>query len=127
MVNIKSISKKNPQDLLAPEKFYAQAVYSGEVDLNELAYFAAKQSTVSKADCYAVLISLLEMIVYHLGEGKIVRMGDLGSFRVSVSSEGQELAEDLTVSAIKKAKIIFSPGADLTGMLKSLKYSKVQE
>ncbi|HLV40546.1 HU family DNA-binding protein [Xanthomarina sp.] len=126
MVQIKTIAKRNPQDLQAPEKFYAQPVYSGSVDLNELAYFASKQSTVSKADCYAVIISLLELVTYNLSEGKIVRMGDLGIFRVSVSSQGQDLAEDLTVSAIKKAKILFSPGADLNAMLKSLKYSKVQ-
>ncbi|WP_040491603.1 HU family DNA-binding protein [Xanthomarina gelatinilytica] len=126
MVKIKSITKRNPQDLLAPERYYAQAVYSGSVDLNELAYFASKQSTVSKADCYAVIISLLELITYNLSEGKIVRMGDLGNFRVSVSSVGQDLEEDLTTAAVKKAKILFSPGADLNAMLKSLKYSKVQ-
>ncbi|MEZ4856628.1 MAG: DNA-binding protein [Gelidibacter sp.] len=125
MVKFKAIGKKNPQDLLAPEKFYAQAINAGRVDLNELAHFASKQSTVSKADCYAVLISLVELVTYHLGEGKIVDLGALGSFRMSLSSEGQTLSDDFTASAIKKAKILFSPGADLKSMLKSVKYTKV--
>ena len=125
MVKFKPVVKRNPQDTEAPNKFYAQAVADGYVDLNELAHFASKQSTVSKADCYAVLISLLELVVYHLDQGKIVRLGELVSFRMSVSSEGQDLADDLTSSAIKKAKIIFSPGMDLKGMLKTVRFTKV--
>jgi len=126
MLQFKAVTKKNPQDLLAPEKYYAQPVYSGSVDLDELALFASKQSTVSRADCYAVILSLLDLVTHNLSKGRIVRMGHLGNFRVSVSSEGQDMADELTVSAIKKAKIIFSPGADLNAMLKSLKYSRVQ-
>ena len=126
MVRYKTIGKKNPQDLLAPEKFYAQIIADGRIDLKALAFFVSKQSTVSRADCYAVLISLVEWITFHLSEGKIVDLGDLGSFRLSLSSTGQELAEDFNASAIKKAKIIFSPGADLKSMLNTIKYTKVE-
>ncbi|MGJ5640605.1 HU family DNA-binding protein [Formosa sp. S-31] len=125
MVKFKTIGKKNPQDLLAQEKFYAQAVSDGRLDLKALAQLAARQSTVSRADCYAVLISLSELVTYHLADGKIVDLGDLGSFRMSLSSEGVETSEELSASAIKKAKILFSPGSDLKAMLKTVKYTKV--
>lgn len=125
MIKFRSVVKRNLQDTEGPDKFYAQAVSDGRVDLDELAHFASRQSTVSKADCYAVLISLLELVVYHLEHGKIVKLGELGSFRMSVSSEGQEVADELTASAIKKAKIIFSPGTDLKEMLKTAKFSKI--
>lgn len=125
MVKFKTISRKNPQDLLAPEKFYAQAVNDGRIDLRELALFASKQSTVSRADCHAVLIALVELVTHHLAEGRIVELGELGSFRMSLSSSGLDQSEDLTASAIKKAKILFSPGADLKSMLKTIKYTKV--
>lgn len=125
MLKIKSVSKRNPQDIGAPNKFYASPVYDGRVDLNELAWFAAKQSTVSRADCYAVLISLVDLVTYQLSQGKIVELGELGNFRLSVSSEGQDLAEELTASAIKRAKVLFSPGAEIKAMLKSAKFKKV--
>lgn len=125
MLKVKSISKRNPQDPDAPNKFYASPVYDGRVDLNELAWFAAKQSTVSRADCYAVLISLVDLVTYQLSQGKIVQLGELGNFRLSVSSEGRDLEEELTTSAIKRAKVLFSPGAEIRAMLKSATFKKV--
>ena len=124
-MKFKSITKRNPQDMEAPNKFYASPVYDGRVDLDELAWFAAKQSTVSKADCYAVLIALVDLVTYHLSQGKIVQLGELGNFRMSVSSEGQDLEENLTTSAIKRAKVLFSPGAEIRAMLKTATFKKV--
>lgn len=127
MISFKSVVRPNLQDLESPGKYYARAVYSGETTLDELAFYASKQSTVSKADCYAVIISLLEMVAHHLSQGKIVRLGDLGSFRISLNSEGFDDAESVSSNAIKKAKILFSPGADLKTMLNNLSYSKISE
>lgn len=125
MINFKSVAKRNPQDVALEPKFYAQANYKGYADLDDLAAFAALHSTVSRPDCYAVLLALLTGISRELDNGNIVRLGKLGNFRVSLSSEGKDLPEAVTEASIKKAKILFSPGVELQDMLKLLSFKKV--
>ena len=125
MINFKAVGKKNPQDLALEPKFYAQASYKGYVDLDDLADFASMLSTVSRPDCYGVLLALLTGISRELNKGNIVKLGKLGNFRVSLSSEGSVLSEDVTTTSIKKAKILFLPGAELQDMLKLITYKKV--
>jgi hypothetical protein len=59
-----------------------------------------------------------------LSDGRIIRLGDLGSLRITLKSEGRATAEEVTASAVKKAGVIFTPGAKLQEMLKTAKYTK---
>jgi nucleoid DNA-binding protein len=67
----------------------------------------------------------VDLVTYQLSQGKIVQLGELGNFRLSVSSEGRDLEEELTTSAIRRAKVLFSPGAEIRAMLKSATFKKV--
>lgn len=124
-VKFKAVSRKNPRDLQAQEKFYASAVADGEVDLDTLARMISDQNTVTEADCYAVLISLEKNIIDELAQGRIVKLGRLGIFQVGISSEGVDTAEDVTSSAIIKSRINFRPGKRMRSFLKDVTYRKV--
>ncbi len=106
------------------KKYYASPVLSGEADLDDLTKAIEKISTVSGADIRAVLYALVETVDDFLAEGKIVRLGELGTLRPSISSEGHDTAEEVTGRSIKSAKVIFSPGKILKKMLKNLIYKK---
>ena len=73
----------------------------------------------------AVLLALEDVIIDALKGGEIVRLGDLGTFQIGISSKGAETEEDYDVSLIKKARINFRPGLALTGVLSGLSYKKV--
>jgi predicted histone-like DNA-binding protein len=118
------LPKKNPQDLLAPEKYYATAIADGIVDLDLLAELIADQCTVTEADCYAVLISLEKNIIRELGQGRIVKVGRLGNFKVGLSSEGMATADDVSSSSIKKTKILFRPGKRMRRLLVDTTFRK---
>ncbi len=120
----KALPKKNPQDLLAPEKYYATAIADGIVDLDLLAELIADQCTVTEADCYAVLISLEKNIIRELGQGRIVKVGRLGNFKVGLSSEGMATADDVSSSSIKKTKILFRPGKRMRRLLVDTTFRK---
>ena len=120
----KVLPKKNPQDLLAPEKYYATAIADGIVDLDLLAELIADQCTVTEADCYAVLISLEKNIIRELGQGRIVKVGRLGNFKVGLSSEGMATADDVSSSSIKKTKILFRPGKRMRKLLVDTTFRK---
>jgi len=106
------------------KKFYASNMVNGNSDIEELTEGIEKISTVSGADIRAVLYALTDVIPSMLADGKSVRLGEIGNFRVSISSEGLEKIEDVNANCIKRSKIIFTPGKKLKGMLGNLKYRK---
>lgn len=118
------VEKHNPNDMQAPKKYYAIAKSAGEVSLKQLSKDISARSTVNSSDTLAVLDSLIQQLVKELEEGRIVRLGDFGSFQLSLSSEGAPAADKFTSSLIKKSKILFRPGVDLRDMLATVSYSK---
>jgi predicted histone-like DNA-binding protein len=122
MIAIKAMSRLNPQDITADNKFYAKAISQGVVDFERLAYLVANQCTVRESDCYAVLRALEHNIMDELKQGKVVQLGGLGNFQVGVSSNGEVLAESVSGNTVKKAHLNFRPGAKLRDMLEIVKF-----
>lgn len=124
-IQFKTVARKNPQNLEAPEKHYPHAVVKEQLDLNQLADLVADGSTVRRNDIYAVLIGLVDVTKRELANGKLVKLGNLGSFTINVSGEGKEKPEEVIASTIAKGKIIFRPALGMRKMLKNLSYEKI--
>lgn len=103
-------------------KFYASAKTTGETNIDKLIERIEKISTVSGADIRGVLYALVDVVPEEMAEGNIVRIGDLGSFRVSISSEGHESADDVSSNSITDSRVIFSPGDKFDRMLNNLTF-----
>lgn len=106
------------------KKFYASPVMSGELTLAGLTKAIEKNCTVSGADIRAVLYAMVDVAIDSLADGSIVRLGDLGSLRVSLSSEGKTSPEQVKTDAIKSTSVIFTPGTRIKEMLETVKYQK---
>lgn len=106
------------------KQFYASASMDGELSLADLTRMIEKISTVSGADIRAVVYAMVDVMKDSLADGRIVRLGDLGSLRVSISSEGKATAEEVNASTIKGARVLFSPGKELKDMLKTVTYTR---
>ena len=104
------------------KKYYAAAKTKGAVDIDDMTFDIEKISTVSGADIRAVLYALVDVSSSKLADGNIVRLGDLGSLRVSISSRGYDAPSDVNATAIKGTKVVFSPGKKLRMMKKTLTY-----
>lgn len=109
-IKYKTVARKNPGDQTAPPKYYAQAVSSGKTTLRQMAKIISDISTVSSIDTMAALEAFLHTIPQEMADGRIVKLGDFGSFSVTISSEGVENEADFTVSKIKKYSVRFRPG-----------------
>jgi predicted histone-like DNA-binding protein len=125
-IKIKAIEKGQPGVAGGGEKkFYASPVMDGEQTLAGLTKAIEKICTVSGADIRAVLYALVDVSVDNLADGTIVRLGDLGSLRISISSEGKATAEEVNGNCVKSASVIFTPGTRIKEMLDTVKYQKV--
>lgn len=117
----------NPSDANAPKKWYAMAQSSGTANITELCTLIAARSTVSSADVKAVLDNLNFVIDFQLKSGRIVRMGELGSFRLSLSSKGVTNKGDFSPSMLKTPKIIFTPGTLLKETRITARFTQVSD
>lgn len=125
-IKFKAIERGQPGVVGGGErKFYASANVTGEVTIEGLTKRIEKISTVSGADIRAVLYALVDVSVDEMADGKIVRLGDLGYFRVSISSEGVTEQNEVTADIIKGGKVIFTPGKEIKKMLDTLTYQKM--
>ena len=115
----------NPRDKEAAPKYYGRVQANGDVNIREMSERIQQTCTVHKADVQAVLLGLEDGIIDALKNGEIVRLGDLGTFQIGISSKGAATEEDYDVSLIKKARINFRPGSALAGALSGLTFQKV--
>ena len=116
----------NPRDKEAAPKFYGRVQANGDVNIREMSERIQQTCTVHKADVQAVLLALEDVITDALKGGEIVRLGDLGTLQIGISSKGALTEEDYEESMIKKARINFRPGSAIVGVLSNLTYAKVK-
>lgn len=121
-VTITSIGKTNPLNSNSPLLYYPKVTKTGEIDLDEISEQIAYSSSLTQADCYAVIISLVATISKELESGKIVRLGHLGAFQISVKGTASETPEAVSIKNVKSASVIYRPGKKFKEMLKSLKF-----
>lgn len=121
------VPRYNPSEKGTPPKYYAQAQASGDVSLREMSERIQQTCTVTKADVYAVLVAMEDVITEALKSGEIVRLGDLGTLQIGLNGKGALTEEDYEPSLIKRARINFRPGTALAGALTSLSFAKVRK
>ena len=118
--------RMNPSEKGTPPKFYGHVQARGDVSLREMSERIQQTCTVHKSDVFAVLVALEDVITEALKSGEIVRLGDLGSLQIGISSKGAVTEEDFSDTLIKKARINFRPGLALMGALSNLTFAKVK-
>jgi len=123
-VKFSTTPKKDPRDLNAAPKHYAIAKSTGRADTHAVAKSINSMSTVSSVDTAAVLEAFLTVVPEKLAEGNIVELGDFGTFRVSLSSEGAATLAEVTANHITDARVIFTPGKRFKQALSAMQFEK---
>ena len=98
--------------------FHGVVVKTGELTMEKLTKRINNSTTVTTADCYAVLKSMKDNIIEALTEGQVVVLEDLGRFQVSLQGKcynAEAMAdEEFSPSAyIKSHRIVFRPDPGL--------------
>ncbi len=125
-VRFKMIPKQN--NLVSPPevKYYPCAVSKGEMQLDDLARIIAGRSTISRADCYGVIMALSDVIGEALSEGNIVKIESLGTFSLTLLGTAADAAASLGKTNIKGAKISYKPSKDLKSKVKEITYKRMR-
>jgi predicted histone-like DNA-binding protein len=94
--------------------------------MQEIAKEIEGRSALSLGDVQSVLSNLMEVMPMFLKLGQSIKLEGFGSFRLSVTSEGTDTADELNAHHVKGAKLMFLPGMELKRNLEGLSYEIVQ-
>lgn len=100
-----------PGDAKSPKKWYANVRARGATTERGMAEKIGRSTSLSSSDIKAAIEALLQEIPRELADGQIVQLGDLGSFRVTLQSEGTATPEEFTAARVRKVKVNFVPSA----------------
>jgi nucleoid DNA-binding protein len=73
----------------------------------------------------AVLENLLTVIPMAMADGKIVRLGEFGSYSLTVKSDGTATAAELSVNQIKKRSVKFRAGKIFMKAINDIDFKKI--
>jgi predicted histone-like DNA-binding protein len=124
MLKYKLVERGKPGDLTGPKKIYASPVKTGTKTISSLSTDIADISSLSRGDINNVITNLVERIPKSLLEGNSVSLGELGTLRVSFSSEGVDEEKDFHTNKIRNLKVIFTPGKLIKEELQKAQFSK---
>ena len=119
--------RKDPRDQNSQPKYYATVKSLGRVDTHGIAKNINDMSTVNSVDVAAVLEAFMNVVPDQLAEGRIVELGDFGTFRISVSSEGAVEAADVNVRSITDVHVLFTPGKRFKKLLNATEFEKFSD
>ena len=123
----KLLQRRSPVDPSAPKKFFATPIMTGKIDIEQVADDLVLVSSISIGDILSVLRNLIAILPKYLLNGYRVQLGDLGTFKVSFSSEGVDDPKAFVVSKIRNRRILFLPGPAFRKILRDLTFEREKE
>ncbi|MDR2816099.1 MAG: HU family DNA-binding protein, partial [Proteiniphilum sp.] len=114
--------RKNPQKPQAAAKLYAIPENAGKISQKEIAADIVGLSSLARGDVANVMDSLLDTVPKYLLMGKSVSLGELGTLRISFTSEGVDAAADFKTSMISGVKVLFTPSVELRKAIESIRF-----
>lgn len=91
-------------------QWYARAVHTGTVGIDELADEMQANCTVKRADIVAVLSELVETMKLHLQMSHRVKLDRLGAFKIGITTTAAKTVADFSPQTnVKSVHILFQP------------------
>ena len=124
-MKIKMVQRKNPQKN-SEVKYYAGPVNAGKKNLRDIAHDIAGRSSLTRGDIENVLANFIDCLPHYLRDGFSVQLGEFGTMRLTLSSEGAATVKAFKTETIK-SRVTFTPGVELKAALRENSYETVKE
>ena len=122
----KLIERRKPGTKTGPGKFYASPVNVGRKTLRDIAHDIAGRSSLTRGDIENVLANFMDCLPHYLRDGFSVQLGEFGTMRLTLSSEGAATVKAFKTETIKP-RVTFTPGVELKAALRENSYETVKE
>ena len=113
MYKYKLVKRSSPQDKGAPKKWYGSPLSETAQGVKAMTRAATENTTVAPKEMEAALELLGNYARQQLLQGHTVRVGDLGTLRITFKSDGVEDITKYNASTmIKEPRILFTPSRE---------------
>lgn len=119
---IKAVQRRNPRDMKAEKKWYPVQNSTGQVDETKVADLIADETTLNPAEALMAIRQFRKILQRSLLDGHSVKLGNWGSFSVTLATKGEATKEALTARNIQKVNIVFLPGEDLKNAMQKAEF-----
>ncbi|MDR2809146.1 MAG: HU family DNA-binding protein [Tannerellaceae bacterium] len=103
---------------------HAVPVNPGKMTLKDFASQIAQRSSLTRGDVESTLTNFVEELPAFLRLGMSVQLGDLGTIRLSIHSEGVDESQPFTAAHIKGVRVIFTPSAEFKASLQHISFEE---
>lgn len=110
MINYSVRKIKNPSNRTAAPKYYVTAKTLGYITKENLVSDMVQHTSLSDSEAQTALNYLTLSVPKFLKLGFTVKLGDMGHFRTTITSEGSENEQDAGKSKIQKLNVRFVAG-----------------
>ena len=124
-MKIKMVQRKNPQKK-SEVKYYASPVNAGKKNLRDISHDIAGRSSLTRGYIENVLANFIDCLPHYLRDGFSVQLGEFGTMRLTLSSEGAATVKAFKTETIKP-RVTFTPGVELKAALRENSYETVKE
>jgi predicted histone-like DNA-binding protein len=108
----KKVQRQNPLNR-AVQKWYLVLKSLGTVKSKEVAKQMADETTMNPKEAEIAVYELVKVLKRLLVSGYTVQLDDLGTFYLTINSEGVDTEEGLTANNLTKLNIRFRASAEL--------------
>lgn len=112
MYKYKLIQKGKPNDKNAPKKWYATSISEKPQSTKAMTKAATQNTSTAPIEMEASLELFGKHATEQLREGHSVRVGNIGTLRLVVGSEGTEDINNFSAAMIRNARIQFTPSKE---------------
>jgi predicted histone-like DNA-binding protein len=120
----KLVKRVNPQNR-SQVKYYAAPIIDGNISKSDLTKEIAGISSMSRGDVSNVLEGVRDVTPKYVKINKSITIGDLGTLRITFSSEGVDNIEDFNVNMIRDVRYLFTPSQELKQQLNDIHFERV--
>ncbi len=124
---VKPIQRVNPQAPTEGKKWYVTQVTTALVDETQVAMDLAEETTLNPSEAMMAIRQLRKIVLRRLLAGESVKLGNWGSFSVTLSSMGVATKEEVNAKNIKSVNLNFQPDADFKADLQKATYAWVDK
>ena len=121
------VKRGNPLSPGSSKKQYASAVNAGVLTVRDFSNEVSGRSSLTRGDVENVLINFLEELPTFLKIGMSVRLGEFGTLRLTVASEGVDEDREFTSAHIKGVRVIFTPSPEFKKSLENITFERLHE
>ena len=118
--------QSNPTNPEEPEKAYARVQINEVISTQKFINHISEHNGVfSKGTVKGVTTDMVSCLREMLVAGNKVEIEGLGTFGISLSSEGAESMEKFTASNIKSVNLVFKPAEELQNLIQDATFTQV--